>query len=186
MVLLLALIAGASPSEADQRQARMTTLYDQVCLRTFPDDAAVVALMKARNARELTPDEVKVTMRDDPARGWDVHDGGATVWIEFPPFHACSVRWNTPSIGDLSAYRTIAKAYQSRTGGYTPITPMEGDQGDIHIHAVGEQRTLPDKRTESLFIFDQHITDPKRRAAGDTGVSLRFVHQFAPPEEMAK
>jgi hypothetical protein len=169
-------------AEADQRLARMTALYDQVCLRTFPDDKAVAALMAARNARELSPDDVKLTMVDDPARGWDLNDGGATLWIEFPPYHACSVRWNTSQIGDLSAYRAIADKYERAAGGYLPIQPLDGDQGDIHIHAIGEQRPLPDKRYESLFIFDQHITDPKRRAAGETGIVLRFVHQFAPPE----
>ena len=48
-------------------------------------------------------------------------------------------------------------------------------------------RTFPDDTSESLFFFDQHITDPKRRAAGETGVVLRFVHQFAPaPPSNAK
>lgn len=182
MLLFLALLAGASPSDADQRTARMTALYDQVCLKTFPDDKAIVALMAARHARELTPEEVKITMGDDPARGWDLNDGGATLWIEFPPFHACSVRWNTPEIGDLSAYRAFADKYEKDVGGFEPIESFEGDQGDIHIRAVGEQRMLPDRSAESLFIFDQHISDPKRREAGETGVVLRFVHQFAPPE----
>jgi hypothetical protein len=61
------------------------------------------------------------------------------------------------------------------------MDPYDTDYGDIHVHAVGEQRVLSDGGRESLFIFDQHITDPKRRAAGETGFVLRFVHQFAPP-----
>jgi hypothetical protein len=182
MLMLLPLLAEISTAEADQRLARMTALYEQVCLKTFPDDKAVAALMAARNARELTPAEVKVTMNDDPARGWDLNDGGATLWIELPPYHTCSVRWNTPRIGDLSAYRAIADKYESTTSGYTPIPPFDRDAGDIHVHAIGEQRILPNKGAESLFIFDQHITDPKRREAGETGFVLRFVHQFAPPE----
>jgi len=182
MLLLLALLANPGETEADQRQSRMTSLYEQVCLKTFPDDKAVAALMTARNARELTLAEVKVTMGDDPARGWDLQDGGATLWIEFPPYHACSVRWNTPQIGDLSAYRAIADTYERTAGEFQPIDPFNGDQGDIHIHAVGEQRTLANKTIESLFIFDQQISDPKRRASGETGVVLRFVHQFAPPD----
>ncbi len=181
MLILLALITIPSPLEAEQRLARMTMLYEEVCLRTFPDDKAVEALMVAQGARELTPDEVRVTMRDDPARGWDLKDGGGSIWIEFPPFHACSVRWNSPQIGDLGGYRAVAKSYENAAGGFRPIAPFETDQGDIHIHAEGEERTLPDKTTESLFIFEQHITDPQRRRAGETGVSLRFVHQFAPP-----
>jgi hypothetical protein len=181
MLMLLGL-AAATAVDAGQRLSQMTALYEQVCLKAFPDDKAVAALMAKRGARELTRDEVKVTMRDDPARGWDIaQDGSASVWLEFPPFHSCSVRWNAPDIGELHEYRAIADAYERARGGFHPIDPLEGDQGDIHIHAVGEQRVLPDRTAESLFVFDQHISDPKRRAAGETGVVLRFVHQFAPP-----
>jgi hypothetical protein len=181
--MLAALVAGTSSSEADQRLANMAMLYDQVCLKTFPDDEAVATLMKAQGARELSPDEVKVTMRDDPARGWELKGGGATVWVEFPPFHACSVRWNAPQIGDLGVYRQVANAYEGSHGGFKPMAPLDGDQGVIHIHAVGEQRRLQSQATESLFVFDQHISDPKRREAGETGVVLRFVHQFTQPPQ---
>jgi hypothetical protein len=181
MWTLWTLIAVASPAEADPQLARMTALYERVCLKTFPDDRAVAALMLAEAAREFTPAEVKVTMRDDPARGWELP--GATVWIEFPPYHACSVRWNAPRIRDLSGYRAVANRFERSVGGFRPIAPFDSDQGDIHVHGVGEQRILPDQSAEALFIFDQQINDPKRRAAGDTGVVLRFVHQFAPAPE---
>ncbi|MFL6794546.1 MAG: NMCC_0638 family (lipo)protein [Sphingomicrobium sp.] len=160
----------------------MTVLYEQVCLKAFPDDKAVEALMTAQNARPLSAEDVKVTMRDDPARAWELKDATATVWIEFPPYHACSVRWNTPDIGDLGQYRSIADRYERATGDFSAIDPYDTDYGDIHVHAVGEQTKLPDGRTESLFIYDQHITDAKRRAAGETGYSLRFVHQYAAPD----
>jgi hypothetical protein len=177
MLTLLALIA-ATGGQTDSQLVRMAQLYDKVCLGAFPDDKAVEALMAAQNARQLSPDEVKVTMRDDPARAWELQDGTATVWIEFPPYHACSVRWNAPDIGDLSAYRDLADRYERRVGGFSAVDPYDTDYGAIHIHAVGEQRVLPDEGTESLFFFDQHITDAKLRAEGETGYVLRFVHQF--------
>lgn len=179
--MMLAVVANNSPPEADQRLATMSALYDQVCLKAFPDDKAIETLMKAQDARELTPEEVRVTMRNDPARGWELRGRGATVWIEFPPFHACSVRWNTTQVGDLAVYRQAADAYESTQSGFRPITPIDTDQGPIHIHASGEQRILQGQGAESLMVIDQHISDPKRREAGETGVVLRFVHQFAPP-----
>ena len=182
MLMLLAAAVSVDADEASARFARMTALYEQACLHTFPDDKAVAALMAARNAKELSPEDVKITMGDDPARGWDLNDGGASLWIEFPPYHACSVRWNTPQGNFPSDYRAIANKYEAATGGYRPIQPYDNDQGDIHIHAVGEQRALPDKRAESLFIFVQTLNDSKRIAAGETGAVIRFVHQFAPPE----
>lgn len=182
MLVALALVAATGLATSDARLSRMTSLYEQICLKAFPDDKAVEALMTKLSARELTPDEVKVTMRDDPARGWNLEeDGSASVWLEFPPFHACSVRWNAPEIGRLDEYRAVADRYEASIGGFRPIDPLDGDQGDIHIHAVGEQRILPNGTSESLFIFDQQITDARRRAARETGVVLRFVHQFAPP-----
>jgi hypothetical protein len=186
LILGASLAATAKPAATDQPMPRMTAMYEQLCLTAFPDDAAVIALMTARRARELTPAEVKVTMGDDPARGWELDDGSASVWIEFPPFHACSVRWSATAIGDLGAYRAIADDYERKQGGFEPIRPFDMDQGDIHIHAVGEQRVLPDQSTEALFFFEQHITDAKRRAAGETGVSLRFVHQFGAPGSACK
>jgi len=180
-MMLLALVADVSSSEADQRLLKMTALYEQVCLKAFPNDEAVEALMKAQGARELSSEEVKVTMRDDPARGWELSGTRATVWIEFPPFHACSVRWNTPPVSGLSVYRDLADRYEGAQGGFEPIAALDRDQGDIHIHGVGERRTLKNQATESLLVIDQQISNPTRRAAGETGIVLRFVHQFAQP-----
>lgn len=182
MSILLALAAAATAPALtpDQRVVRMAALYDRICLQTFPDDNAVAAIMRSMNARELTREEVRTTMRDDPARGWQLADRSATVWIEFPPYHACSVRWSSPAIGNLAPYRAIADRYERTRPGFRPVRPQEMDQGDIHIRAMGKRRMLPDRSMESLYIFDQHITNPARRAAGETGVSIRFVHQFAP------
>ncbi|HEX4739609.1 MAG TPA: hypothetical protein VH331_18835 [Allosphingosinicella sp.] len=181
MLILLALLADAN-GVVGQRMSRMTALYEQVCLKAFPDDKAVEALMSAQHARPLTAEEVKITMRDDPAEGWALtEDGNPSVWIELPPFHACSVRWNMPELGNLGQYQAVAAKYEAGLGGFHPIDPLDADDGAIHIHAVGERRALSGGAAETLFIIDQHITDPQRRAAGETGYVLRFVHQFAPP-----
>ncbi|RIA45606.1 hypothetical protein DFR49_0127 [Hephaestia caeni] len=184
MISLLLMLAGAAQANADQRLSRMTALYDQVCLQTFPDDQAVVALMEAQDATPLTSEQVKITLRDDPGRGWMIEDGDVTalLFIEDPPYHACSLRWPMPAeIGDLKDYHDIADRYEGKVGDFTAIEPYNDDRDDIHIHAVGEQRTLPDGSFESLFVFDQHVTNPERRAAGETGTMLRFVHQYAAP-----
>ena len=182
MLALLALAtAAATTAEADDRIAKMAALYDEICLKAFPDDAAVIALAGAKAAREYTVEEVRVTMRDDPARGWLLPDGTTTIWLEFPPFHACSVRWTMPELGDPAPYAAVIERYKKSTDGFQSMRPIDADQGPIHIRAVGETRPLPEGGAETLFIIQQHITDPKRRAAGETGLSVRFVHQFAPP-----
>ena len=179
MVLMSALLMGAAATEADQKVARMAALYEQVCLKAFPDDNAVDRTMANLGARQLSSEDVKITLRDDPGRAWELKDGSATVWLELPPYHACSVRWNSPEIGKMQDYKAIARRYQRKIGGYSAMTPFDADYGDVHAHAVGEQRRLSDGGMESMMIFDQHITNEARRAAGETGVSVRFVHQIA-------
>ena len=178
MLIAAAAAAGATP---DPVLARMVALYDEVCLQAFPIDAAVDALMAKKRARPLTAEEVKVTLVDDPGRGWAIEDGARTitVFLELPPYHACSVRRGTDAgFTDFGAYRAIADSFEASHRGFAAMKPMEGDVGDIHVHAIGEQRVLPGGGAESLFVFDQHLTDPAKRAAGQTGVEVRFVHQL--------
>jgi hypothetical protein len=182
LLLGLASLTAPAVADADQRNTRMAGLYEEICLKTFPDDKAIDALMTAKGAQPLSPEDVKVTLGDDPGRAWNLPDKSATIWLELPPYHACSVRWSSPQFGDLSRYREVADKYERKQGGFSTIEPFEGDAGPIHIHAVGEQRPLPDGGTESLFIFDQQISDQKRRDAGETGYVLRFVHQYRHPE----
>lgn len=193
MLILLALLTGAAtadtdPAVADRRLSHMAALYSEACLQAFPDDKAVDALMAGRHARRLSDADVKVTMGADPARGWSLEgeEGNPTVWLELPPYHACSVRWNTPAIGDLKPYRTLADAYEARVGGFRAVRPYEGDMGAIHIHSLGERRPLSGGGAETLYIIDQQINDAKRRAKGETGYSVRFVHQFGPPPGASK
>ena len=161
-------------------ERRMASLFDEVCLQAFPSDAAVDRVMAAKGTTPLTPDQVQVTLVDDPGRGWSLKDGARDilVFLELPPFHACSVRRFTEVVPTFSHYRTVADAFERAHPGFVPAQPYDADKGDIHIHAVGEQRMLPGGGSESLLVFDQHVVDPARRAKGETGVNLRFVHQI--------
>lgn len=182
-VVMIAAAAGHSP--ADPVVARMAALYQEVCLTAFPYDDQVDALMAAKGARPLTPDQVKVTLRDDPGRGWETPDadGQSTfVFLELPPYHACSVRHMTENgLGEPSAYQAIVSRFKESRPGFAPAAPMDQVVGGLHIQATIEQRPLPGGSAEALMVFEQRIADPKRVAAGETRVSLRFVHQIATP-----
>jgi len=183
MPMLLAALLGsaqAAPAAAPDL-TDMVALYDEICLRTFPIDEQLDALMASKGAKAMTPEQVKVTLRDDPGRGWSLKHGGRTytIFLELPPFHACSVRvgigGGTP---DLTGYRTAAAAFTADHKGFTAQKPMDVDRGDIHIHAEADFRTLPGGTGEQLVVIAQTITDPARRAKGETGTELRFVHQI--------
>ncbi len=178
------LAAGAQPA-ADPVVTRMVALYDEVCLKAFPDDAAVDALMQAKGAKALTPDEVRVTFNDDPGRGWLLADGDRNIQImlELPPYHACSVRRSTDGgFGDLAAYRAVAEAFKAAHPGFAPVAEQQADIGAYHAHMAGELRELPDGGAETLYMFDQVYRDPARQAATGNRVDIRFVHQIVSPD----
>ncbi|MES1202570.1 MAG: hypothetical protein ABUS57_14100, partial [Pseudomonadota bacterium] len=54
----------------DAQLAEMLSLYEEICLRNFPDDAAVETAMSARHATTLSPREVRIYLHDDPGEGW--------------------------------------------------------------------------------------------------------------------
>lgn len=179
MLLATLLLQATAPAATDL--TRMAVLYDETCLRSFPNDDALGALMAKRGATPLSAAEVQVTLRDDPGRGWRLTDGGRPylVFLELPPFHACSVRsgvgGGTP---DLAPYRAVVAAFKAKNLGFTAQQPADLDQGDIHIHAESEYRQLPGGTGEQLIVVAQHITDPDRRAKGEDGTELRFVRQI--------
>ena len=181
LTLLAALIASPQAQPVTADLSAMVALYDEICLKTFPIDEQVDALMAKKGAKPLTPDEVKVTLRDDPGRAWWIKDGERTysVFLELPPFHACSVRGNVGSgVRDLTGYRAAVDAFKASHRGFATQPPMDADQGDIHIHAETEFRALPGGTGEQLMVIGQHITNAERRAKGETGTVLRFVHQI--------
>ena len=188
-ILLAALAQAAAANPGPPTVSHMTALYDQICLRTFPDDAAVDRAMAKRKAIALTPMQVKVTLHDDPGRGWVVKGKGQPVMVmlELPPFHACSVRALAgEGPHDLSALRTVTDAYKQSHPGFAAEPVFEGERGGIRIRAENEVRRLPDGTADSLMVIDQRVTDPAQLGPGQTAAPLRFVHQIkraAPPAE---
>ncbi|MCJ2184020.1 hypothetical protein MTR62_15145 [Novosphingobium sp. 1949] len=174
--------------------AGIVAVYEDVCLKTFPDDAALITRMEQLGWRPLSPDAVKVTMGDDPARGWQSPTSATSVWLEFPPYHACSVRWNAPQRPDPAPYEAAKQRYVAAYRARQPQPSAqdghwERDLTDANMHvdvryttlqARPEARDPADLKIENLMFVAQSLNDPERRAAGETGYVLRFVHQLPP------
>jgi hypothetical protein len=95
--------------------------------------------------------------------------------IEMPPYHACSVRWWTDDgFGDLSGYKVIVDTYKASGPAFERPQKQEMDVGEFHVSGALEARGLPSGQTEALLLIEQ-------RAAGDTRVNVRFVHQIVEP-----
>jgi hypothetical protein len=186
MPFLLAIAVAASlpnlpPENAAATLATMLSLYQDACLKSFPDDAALDSFMMSKGATALTPDQVKITLKDDPGRGWLLNDGDHQIQItlELPPFHACSVRRMTAKgITDMTPYNAIVRPLKAIGPSFVKQQPMNTKMGDLQIHATIESRVLSDGTTETLLVFDQRIADPERRANGENAVNIRFVRQL--------
>jgi len=180
-----AIAASAAPPADRARLERMVALYDELCLEASPDDTAIDALMAAKGATALTPEEVRVTFNDDPGRGWLVDDGDiqVQVMIEMPPYRACSVRWMTDGgFGDLSGYNAVIDEFKAAGPAFAEPESQEMDVAGFHVAAVTQGRLLPDGSTEALLMIEQRVSDPARRAKGEARVSVRFVHQIISPD----
>ncbi|MBT0669892.1 hypothetical protein HT136_16120 [Novosphingobium profundi] len=190
-VMGAALAATPPASGADAQFARMVALYEELCLQSFPDDDALARRVEQRGGVAMPEERVKVTMRDDPARAWEFAGETTSVWLELPPYHACSVRWSSPELPDSAPYEAAKARYFTRFHAQHAEARIAPDQhverdldSDIHMEAEFVQLVaraqapdLAESGVENLMYVVQSINDPARRKAGETGYVLRFVHQ---------
>ena len=186
LTLLAALTASPQAVPAPADLSAMVALYDEVCLKTFPIDEQIDALMAKKGAKPLAPDDVKVSLGSDPGRGWAVQIGDDifNVLLELPPYHACSVRAPRSLAGKIDAatyrpvYHAAVEAYKTGHRGFVAQPAMDADRGGIRMHGETEMRPLPGGGGEVLIVIDQSISDPTKLAPGTTATPLRFVHQM--------
>ena len=78
--------------------------------------------------------------------------------------------------GELLA---LARRYE-HGGGYRAMDHLQFTRDNLDVAGGGEQRVTADGGTESLLII---LTTPTRphRDRGETGIEVRFTHQFAAP-----
>jgi hypothetical protein len=178
--LLLPAHDGSAPAATDV--AHMAALYEEACLKTFPIDTELDALMARKGATPLAADELRISLGADPGRGWTVSDGDQTftVLLELPPYHACSVRASRPNSGklDLAPYDAVVETFVASHRGFVSQPAKDADRGGIHMHAQVQHRPLPAGGGELLMAIDQQVTDVDKLAAGTTATPLRFVHQI--------
>jgi hypothetical protein len=180
-----------NPPDPVAQRDELIALYDEICLRAFPDDNAAGAAAARHDATPLSASDVRRFLHDDPGIGWQVRGrtGRFDVTIErSPPYHSCAVRTMTANgFADLAPYQALAAAYE-RGRGFERVNPMEGDVGDVHVFGGGERRMEPGDSSESLLLF-RSTASPAARARGETAIEIRFAHQFvggAEPNEADK
>jgi hypothetical protein len=178
--LLLPAQDRAAPDATDI--ARMATLYDEACLKTFPIDSELDALMIRKGAKPLAEDEVRIPLGGDPGRGWNVADGDQTftVLLELPPYHACSVRASRSTVGtlDLAPYHAAVDPFVASHRGFASQPGVDAERNGIRMHAEVQGRQLPAGGAELLMVIDQQVVDAGKQTPGTIATPLRFVHQI--------
>lgn len=186
--------AGAAPltynrpvpaPDAAAQLAEMVVLFDEICLKAFPDDAAVAKAVTARRGTAMSAEDVRVYLHDDPGVGWHLIGRAAPfeITIEAPPFHACGIRTTAVApFADMAPYKRLADAFET---GVHPdkVGPMHGTVGNIDTSGGGEAWHRADGKNEALFVF---ISTPvaEIRAKGQDAVEVRLVHQIQDPASM--
>ena len=104
----------ANPPDPVAQRDEMIALYDEICLRAYPDEDAAAAAAARHGGTALTAEQVQIYLHDDPGIGWavDGRTGRFTVTIErSPPYRGCAVRTMTAAgFADLGPYQAIATA----------------------------------------------------------------------------
>ncbi|HEX5183069.1 MAG TPA: hypothetical protein VFW19_07945 [Allosphingosinicella sp.] len=167
--------------DAAAQLAEMIGLYDEICLKAFPDDNAVKRAVTARGtaATEMRKSELRRYLHDDPGVGWFLagRTGRFEITIEGPPFHACGIRTLTVSgFPDLSSYRQLADAFEAGHDAQK-IGPENFTVGKVDSIGGGETWKRTDSADEALLVFSS-TPSADVRVAGKDGVEMRFVHQI--------
>ena len=185
--------AALPPPPAAPEVTEMTELFDRLCLRLFPDNAALNAA--ARDYKRMTAAQVRQYLHDDPGWGWYLTTAMATyaITIEAPPYRACAVRRMTPSgFATLRPYLDAVEAYAATRRPAILRPPIEQtgktpDGADITAFARQLYPRGATRPTEAFMMLmtDYHGTfrgDLAQDAAGGAGIEIRLVHQFVPPQ----
>jgi hypothetical protein len=79
--------------------------FDQICLKRFPDSAAISDFVARNRLQPVSEAEMRGMLGTDPGFGWhlDRPPGPYTLTIELPPYHTCAIRKRFPNQPNVRA-----------------------------------------------------------------------------------
>ncbi|MBV8427555.1 MAG: hypothetical protein JOZ88_09975 [Hyphomicrobiales bacterium] len=156
VIVHLAPPASAGPAQNDAATEELMHVFNDICLRKFPDDAKIAIDAEERHFTPLSRDMVAKMLGKDPGVGW-IQKGGFgdyVITIEQPPFHTCAIRKQfaqSPDIherfaGTLETWRT------SRPGAKIAERPGQSAAvGGIVSQVYPFEMSVSSNRSESLI-----------------------------------
>lgn len=176
-------MAPVNPAPPAEQLAEMLTIYEDVCLVAFPDDAATDRRAQALGGQAMSAERVRSLLHDDPGRGFVFAGRTARfeLTIENPPYHACAVRTMTASgFPDVAPYLALAGRYTAAHGRFRDAGPLDLSRDGLQILATAKQADLGGGRIDGLLVLLTQV-DQAHRQPGETAVEVRFAHQIYDP-----
>lgn len=189
LATMMFLALQTAPSATAPLHQALIRLFDVVCNRTFPDDDRLAAAMAAiPGVKPLTPEQVKLFLKDDPGRGWALSDGATEliVTIEAPPVHACAVRMPHARYDlDEAMWHRLVDQAKARAGGhFTALPPQSFEGGGRRTIVVADQGRREDGSVEAFYFWRTSSADAAEAAR--EGTELRLVRQLIASEPVGK
>ncbi|MDZ5647857.1 NMCC_0638 family (lipo)protein [Nitrospirillum sp. BR 11828] len=177
------------PSPEDVAAAtELAEVFEDFCLKRFPDDEAVKA--GAQDLTAMTPDQVKGILKDDPGIGWYKKTPLALykITLELPPYHACAVRRMTANgIPTVKPYLAAITAFAAAQG-----RPLQRQQAQKMNLPTGPTVTIfpqaiadaTGQRVQTQFMVlltNYHHQYGGEDYVGGVGLEVRYVRQEKQP-----
>ena len=174
------------PTREYVSDASLTQLFTSLCLKAFPDAAAVDAALKLHSLAPLTAEQARPYLSEGAGRGWLVRTSDAlfAVTVQEAPNPTCAVREMTPDglrdiAGLTAAIRAHVIAMKGKIVAVAPekATPADGPETRYWGYGVLTADSSPVEQ------FGVYVSDYKGKvpppwtpfAGKGSGVEVRFT-----------
>lgn len=168
---------GGSPLLQAMRQdpdgTDIATVFKMFCLERFPARPLMSGEMPpGTSSAAMTPQQVRQFLHDDPGVGWwyQTPFGTYAVTVEAPPYFACAVRRNYPSVpGYEAVYQENLRRWVEAEG----RGPLRGEVGMAPANSrntLAWARPVPGPRPEVLMRLETQMSARQ--------VEVRLVRQI--------
>lgn len=178
--------ATSTPTRQFLSDAPLTQLFTTLCIKAFPDAAALDAALKTNSEAPMTPEQAKPYLPDGPGKGWLVRtsDSLFAVTVEDAPNQTCAVQQMTPDgVRDVAGLTAAIKAHVVPTKGkivaVAPQTATTDNGPEVRYWGYGVL-TADDVPIEQFGVyvsdFKGKAPEPWTSFAGKgSGVQVRFT-----------
>lgn len=185
-LMLLAGAALAQDAAPEPVSDEFVRLFSTYCLKSFPDDAALLKQAAADKLEPLSPAQIRTMLHKDSGIGWVVPGVLAqyVLTVEAPPFHTCALRHASDHPLDGQPLIAAAKSFVE-TGGHKLMPPVGHSQpmsqGLISNSLILQELDEKDQPLPQAYMY--FVVSYPARPREDGGMTrpfyeIRFVRQL--------